>query len=140
MTKQPPGIKKMPNGNYRARYFAGYDGKGKRVYPQATFPTLSDARTWLDEERTSRSGTASGHGWTVGAWLDHWLKTHHGIRDSSRDNYRSVIDTNIKPYLGKVKLQRLNGVQQRAAAGSGQILRQKRAKRRIVGPGSRANS
>jgi integrase len=138
MTKQPDNIKKMPSGKYRARYFAGYDSNGARVYPQATFATLGEAREWLDEERPNRSGTASGHRWTVGAWLDHWLKTHSGIRKTTRRQYHSTIETNIKPYLGKFKLQSLNGVHIRTWQAT--LLEQGLSKSRVNSARSRLSS
>lgn len=101
------GVRKLPNGRFRARYFAGYNAQGKRVYPARTFNTQRDALDWLAEERPSRSGSASGHKLTVGVFLDQWLATKHNIRANSRRTYESAIETLIKPYLGSMKLSRL---------------------------------
>ena len=40
------GIKKLKSGRYQARYFAGYDGRGKRIYPSKTFSKAGDAVKW----------------------------------------------------------------------------------------------
>lgn len=111
MSKQPRGIKKTRSGKYRARYFAGYDANGKRVYPQATFDRQSEAIDWLADERPNRSGSANGNRWTVGLWLDHWLASKHGLRDNTLRTYRTSIETHINPYLGSVKLRRLDDTQ-----------------------------
>jgi integrase len=101
------GIRKLPNGRFRARYFAGYSAEGKRVYPARTFDTQRDALDWLAEERPTRSGSASGHKLTVGSFTDQWLSMKHGLRSNSLRTYRSTIVNQIKPYLGNIKLARL---------------------------------
>lgn len=105
------GIRKLPNGRFRARYFAGYNGEGKRVYPARTFDTQREALDWLAEERPGRSGSASGNKLTVGAFLDQWLAMKHNLRSNSRRTYASTIETLIKPGLGNIKLSRLEASQ-----------------------------
>lgn len=56
-TSKHTGIRKLPNGRYRARYFAGYNQEGKRIYPARTFDTESEARKWRAESVTSRIST-----------------------------------------------------------------------------------
>lgn len=51
---QQTGILKLPNGRFRARYFAGYNAAGKRVYPARTFDTRSAALKWRSESVASR--------------------------------------------------------------------------------------
>lgn len=113
MTTKRTGIKKLPSGKYKARYFSGYDSTtGKRIYPCRTFNTEREARDWLADETSSRSvRTTAGRGVTVGAYLDHWLKTRLGIRENSRSAYHSAIEAHIKPSLGHIKLARLAAVQ-----------------------------
>lgn len=105
------GVRKLPNGRFRARYFAGYNAEGKRVYPARTFNTQKLALDWLAEERPNRSGSASGHKLTVGAFMDQWLAMKHNLRANSLRTYRSTIDNHIKPYLGNIKLHRLEAAQ-----------------------------
>lgn len=103
------GVRKLPNGRFRARYFQGYNREGKRVYPARTFDTQRDALDWLAEEKTGRGpGVADSRGLTVAAYLDQWLKTKHAIRDNTRDAYQFSINAYIKPSLGHVKLKRLS--------------------------------
>lgn len=103
------GIKKLPNGRFRARYFQGYDADGKRVYPARTFDTERDAREWRNSELSSRlPGRIDGRGLTLGQYLDHWLSTKLNVRENTRRMYRDMIRMYIKPGLGHVKLARLS--------------------------------
>lgn len=131
MAKQPRGVKKLANGRYRARYFAGYNKAGKRVYPARTFDLQSEALDWLAEERPSRSGGANGYGLTVAVFLDQWLAMKHNLRSNSVRTYRCAIDKYIKPGLGSIRLRRLEAAQ--IDAWQGQLLKQKLAKATING-------
>lgn len=102
------GVRKLPNGRFRARYFAGYNAEGKRVYPARTFDTQRLALDWLAEERPNRSGSASGHKLTVGAFMNQWLAMKHKLRANSLRTYRSMIDNHIIAHLGHIKLHRLD--------------------------------
>lgn len=105
------GVRKLPNGRFRARYFAGYNSEGKRVYPARTFDTQRLALDWLAEERPHRSGSASGHKLTVATFVDQWLSMKHNLRSNSLRTYKSTIETYIKPHLGSIKLHRLEATQ-----------------------------
>lgn len=107
------GIKKLPNGRFRARYFRGYDSAtGKRVYPARTFDTEREARDWLASEWGAKGSTlVHGRGVTVGAYMDHWINTKPGIRSITKRSYKLVAQNYIKPTLGGLKLARLSAVQ-----------------------------
>lgn len=125
------GVRKLPNGRFRARYFAGYNSEGKRVYPARTFDTQRLALDWLAEERPHRSGSASGHKLTVGTFADQWLAMKHNLRSNSLRTYRSTIDSYIKPILGGVKLHRLNASQ--IEEWQADLLKQEKAKSTVTG-------
>lgn len=131
MAKQPRGVKKLSNGRYRARYFAGYNKDGKRVYPARTFDTQREALDWLAEERPSRSGGASGYRLTVAVFLDQWLAMKHNLRANSLRTYRGTIETYIKPGLGRIRLRCLDAAQ--IEDWQGRLLKQKLAKSTITG-------
>lgn len=131
MARQPRGVKKLPNGRYRARYFAGYNNAGKRVYPARTFDTQREALDWLAEERPNRSGGASGYGLTVAAFMDQWLAMKHNLRSNSLRTYRGAIKDYIKPGLGRVRLRRLDAAQ--IEIWQAELLRQGFAKSTING-------
>lgn len=125
------GVRKLTNGRFRARFFAGYNRDGKRVYPARTFDTQREALDWLAEERPNRSGSASGHKLTVSAFVDQWLAMKHSLRPNSLRTYRSTIESYIKPHLGSTKLHRLDAIQ--IENWQADLLKQNLAKSTITG-------
>jgi integrase len=106
------GVLKLSNGRFRARYFAGYDSKGKRQYPAKTFDTQSEAIKWRAERISAKGpGSLDGHGVTVALYLDQWLVTKHALRENSRRMYQQSIDAYVKPGLGHIRLTRLTASQ-----------------------------
>lgn len=106
------GIRKLPNGRFRARYFAGYDSSGKRRYPARTFDTQRAAIDWRAEHVSARSpGSVDGCSMTLAVYLDQWLASKHNIRENTRETYQETIENYIKPGLGRVKLNRLSASQ-----------------------------
>lgn len=106
------GIRKLPNGRFRARYFAGYDSQGKRRYPARTFDTQRAAIDWRAEHISSRGpGSVDGCSMTLATYMDQWLAFKHNIRENTRETYRETIDLYIGPGLGRVKLNRLSASQ-----------------------------
>lgn len=104
------GIKKLKSGRYQARYFAGYDGRGKRMYPSKTFSHYSDAVKWrtgkVREKDLGQQLEASRM--TVGEYLDQWLALKRKqLRTNSIRNYEGAVEQYIRPYLGNVILQAL---------------------------------
>ena len=112
MTKQTKhtGIKKLSNGRFQARYFAGFDSQGKRRYPSRTFDLLSDAVKWRATE-VSAKNTGRGfeiHRLTVSQYLDQWLASQkQRLRENSHAMYTNTIDSYVRPYIGSLKLSRL---------------------------------
>lgn len=109
MSKQT-GIKKLQNGRFRARYFAGYDNKGKRQYPARTFDTQSDAIKWRSEQVSIKNPGRcfEGHGLTVSEFIDRWLATKkQTVRENSFTMYQQSLNTYVKPAVGHIRLSRL---------------------------------
>lgn len=102
------GIKKLKSGRYQARYFAGYDGAGRRNYPSKTFSHYADAVKW----RTARirekdlGQQLESVRMTVGEYLDQWLASKSDLRTNTIKTYLGAIKY-IRPYLGAVPLQSL---------------------------------
>lgn len=108
------GIKKLASGRYKARYFAGYDGQGKRRYPARTFDTQSDAIRWRTAQVAAKhSGRQTErHGLTVSQFLDRWLAMKaQTLRENSLAMYEQFVTAYIKPHIGHVKLSRLTPTQ-----------------------------
>ncbi len=107
------GIKKLKNGRYQARYFAGFDSKGKRRYPSRTFDLQSDAIKWrvarVNEKSTGRHFEI--HGLTVSQYLDQWLSfKQQSLRGNSLHMYRRNLELYVKPEVGTIKLGRLRPI------------------------------
>jgi integrase len=105
------GIRKLPSGRYKARYFEGYDSDGKRRYPCKTFDLQSEAIKW----RTKKLGEKHNgkrfeiHSLTVTEYLDQWLTIKaQRLRENSLAMYRQSLDTYVKPVIGNIRLSRLS--------------------------------
>lgn len=108
------GIQKLSNGRYKARYFAGYDGQGKRRYPARTFDSQSDAIKWRTAAMAAKhSGRQTEtHGLTVSQYLDGWLATKaQTLRENSLAMYTHYVAVYIKPQIGHLRLSRLRPTQ-----------------------------
>ncbi|HEY0486981.1 MAG TPA: hypothetical protein VGD72_12090, partial [Mycobacteriales bacterium] len=102
-------IDQLPSGTFRVRVYAGVDPlTGKDHYLQDTAASARDAeevRTRLlhqvDERRQPRSKA------TVGMLLDRWLNVAD-VEASTRNGYRSKIETHIRPSLGHLPLSKVD--------------------------------
>ena len=109
MAKQT-GVKKLSNGRFRARYFAGFDGNGKRQYPSRVFRTQADAIKWRSEQVSEkRPGQVQSQDQTVAEYLDLWLRIKkQSLRENSWNMYQQSLNTYVKPALGHIRLTRLS--------------------------------
>ena len=103
------GIKKLSKHKYQARYFAGYDSKGKRVYPSKTFKTRKDANTWLTaKQREKHLGEyAEASTLTVAQYVDQWLlakKQSESIRENTHYTYSGYVEQYVRNEIGNLKL------------------------------------
>jgi integrase len=101
-------IYKRADGRWEAQtYITLTDGRRKRAcYPSADREKVSN---WLDKTRMreKQSIPFAEQSWTVGAWLDHWLR-HITVRPNTLNIYESMIRLHLKPRLGKIKLDKLS--------------------------------
>lgn len=108
------GIKKLASGRYKARYFSGYDSKGRRQYPARSFDTQGEAIKWRTAQIASKhSGRhTETHGLTVSQYLDQWLATKaQTLRENSLAMYENYVTVYIKPHVGSVRLSRFRPTQ-----------------------------
>lgn len=101
------GIKKLSKNKYQARYFAGYDSKGKRVYPSKTFKTSGDATKWLTAKlREKHLGEyAEASTLTVAQYVDQWLVAKkQNIRENTLYTYTGYVEQYVRNEIGKMKL------------------------------------
>src|SRR5678815_433271 len=104
------GIKKLKSGRYQARYFAGHDGRGKRIYPSKTFSHYGDAVKWrtakIREMDLGQQIEVSRE--TVAVYLNAWLEhCEKRLRQNTVKGYRQAVRCYIIPHLGEIILQQL---------------------------------
>lgn len=96
------GLCQRKDGLYVARFVNRY---GKRT--TKCFPTVPEARNWLDEARyaDSHADIFVPSEMTVNDWFDFWIKSIVGdLAPNTLRNYRERYERNMKPVLGKLKL------------------------------------
>ena len=102
------GINKIGKSKYQARYFAGYNAKGKRVYPSKTFRTLSEATQWLTAKlREKHLGQyVEATSLTLIDYVDQWLELKkQSVRENTFRNYQIYIDNYLRnEALAKMKV------------------------------------
>ena len=109
--------KRTLNGSeyYVARYTVGTDlGTGKQkqkyIYGKSEGEVRKKLTAALHQLDTNTYCEPSKM--TVGAWLDEWMQTYKSdLTEGTRTKYSADIRSNIKPYIGSVKLQVLNAHQ-----------------------------
>ncbi len=97
------GICQRKDGLYVARFVNQY---GKRV--EKSFPTLPQARNWLDEARYAdrHSNVLAPTDMLVDDWFNFWIENIVcDLAPNTIRNYRERYNRNIKPFLGRLKLQ-----------------------------------
>lgn len=106
------GIKKLGKNKYQARYFAGYNSKGKRVYPSKTFKTSSDATKWLTAKlREKHLGEyVEATTQTLEQYLDQWLiAKKNSLRENTLYSYTGYINQYVRHQIGHLKLTSVRG-------------------------------
>jgi integrase len=86
------------------------DGRRRRrvVYGSTRADVVGRLRELERRRRHGVNLAATTH--TVGSWLDEWLnafKAHDGTRPSTLARYRQVVETHLRPGLGRIRLDRL---------------------------------
>ena len=97
------GICQRKDGLFVARFVNRY---GKRV--EKSFPTLPQARNWLDESRYAarHSNVLAPADMLVDDWFKFWIENIVcDLAPNTVRNYRERYNRNIKPFLGRLKLQ-----------------------------------
>lgn len=101
------GIKKISKNKYHARYFAGYNSQGKRVYPSKTFKTRKDANTWLTAKLREKDlgEYAEASTMTLGQYLEQWMAgKKHSLRENTFHTYKAYLENNVPPELKRMKM------------------------------------
>ena len=89
------------------------NGKRRRIARRG-FSTKREAQTAAHEIEKSLDGLGPivPSAVTVAEWLDHWMQVRHseGIKASTLDSYRAIIDSRIKPSIGLIRLRDLTSL------------------------------
>jgi integrase len=100
---------------YLARLSRQVDGKQEQVAKR--FRLKKDAERWEREQRgkVERSEWVQPSKQTLSAYLDGWLAGAHAANRRTREDYRRILATYIRPALGTVRLDQLTTTAIRAA-------------------------
>jgi integrase len=125
--KNPSGIKKLANGKYQARYFAGRDSKGKRQYPSQTFALQAEAIKWLNQKQGAKATGAQAienTDLTVTEYFAQYLAIKQAtLKPRTLESYSEWFRNYIAPEIGEIKLARLRPLH--LAAMQGNILKRR---------------
>ncbi|MCI1958007.1 MAG: N-terminal phage integrase SAM-like domain-containing protein [Clostridia bacterium] len=100
---------------YYVTFNYGNDDSGKQIVKRKSFNKITDARRALKEFEGDKvkGNVTMPSGYTVGTWLDYWLKT---VILPNREAttvyfYKQIIENHLKPELCNINLQNLRPTQ-----------------------------
>ena len=98
---------------YVAQIQDGYKENGKPKYRQVRCKTQAEAVKELNKLNalvTAGKPIPDRKGHTVASWLDAWLEDHikPNREPKTHDFYKLMVEKRIKPYLGRMELQRVS--------------------------------
>ena len=87
------GLNQRKDGRYQARFTKN---NGQRA--EKNFPKLTEARTWLDEQKYLDNILDTGFNMTVDDWYNYWIKNYKEgiVKDNTVKNYKNRYKFNIK--------------------------------------------
>lgn len=94
------GLNQRKDGRYQARFTKK---SGKRS--EKNFSKLTEARTWLDEQRYLDNAIGTGD-MTVDDWYEIWISNYKDglVKNNTTKNYKNRYQFNIKNEIGDMKL------------------------------------
>lgn len=111
MPRKGENIYKRKDGRWEGRYIQSYDAVGKAKYCYIYGKTYGEVKRKLFDERSTpqKPNTAGQNTLTYDEVLDLWLySSHMNTKESTYARYAHLINTHIKPQLGKYQLSRLS--------------------------------
>ncbi len=104
-------IRQRADGSWEGRYSVGYDAQGTRIRRSVYGNSQEEVTRKLREvlRQIDRGEYAEPSEITISAWLDTWFKVYGRPRwrDSTATVHYHNIENNLKPRLGRHKLQKL---------------------------------
>ena len=107
MPRKGENIYKRKDGRWEGRYICSYNAENKAKYAYVYGRTYSEVKQKLIDERGTpkQTHTPSKHSIVYNELLDSWLHTTQiNTKESTHARYTHLINTHIKPQLGKYKL------------------------------------
>lgn len=105
-------VYQRPNGTWCAQLDLGLDSKGNRRRKTVYGKTQPEALRKLDiaRQQLRERGDLATSETPVGKWLDYWLTNIAAgrLKPHTFGTYRSAIEHQIKPSIGKIRLGRLS--------------------------------
>lgn len=109
MSKKGENIYKRKDGRWEGRYVRIYDENGKAKYGYIYGKTYSDVKQRLIEKKSSSTTQVSGCSTLYSDILDAWLQsTRMSIKESTYARYTHLVNTHIRPQLGKYQLSKIS--------------------------------
>lgn len=111
MPRKDENIYKRKDGRWEGRYIRSYDAEGKAHYAYVYGKTYGEVKRRLADERISpkKAGSVIQSSPTYDELLDSWLHSSQlNTKESTHARYAHLINTHIKPQLGKYQLSMLS--------------------------------
>ncbi len=107
MPRKGENIYKRKDGRWEGRYIRSYDAENRAKYAYVYGKTYSEVKYKLAEERSSskKANVTNRSSLTYNELLDLWLHSSQlNTKESTHARYTHLINTHIKPQLGKYAL------------------------------------
>jgi len=107
MPRKGENIYKRKDGRWEGRYICSYDAENKAKYAYVYGRTYSEVKQKLIDERGTpkQAHQSSKHSMVYSELLESWLHSSQiNTKESTHARYTHLINTHIKPQLGKYKL------------------------------------
>lgn len=111
MSKRGENIRKRKDGRWEGRYIKSREANGKAIYGSVYGKTYTSVKEKLKEVNNNQAEFLKGNKMTFGEALFLWLESNK-IKQKTQtySKYLQLINTQITPSLGHIKLSRINYV------------------------------
>lgn len=95
------GLSQRKDGRYQARFTKSNEKRAEK-----NFKKLTEARSWLEEQKYLDRVFETGDDMLVDDWYNFWIENYKEgiVAYNTTKNYKSRYHANIKPAIGKMKL------------------------------------
>lgn len=111
MSKRGENIRKRKDGRWEGRYIKSRESNGKAIYGSVYGKTYTSVKEKLKEVNNNHAEFLKGNKMTFGEALFLWLENNR-IKQKTQtySKYLQLINTQIVPSIGHIKLSRINYV------------------------------